>query len=100
MDAAVKKVPEQGSSVVDEEQEVKERILHILSVYPQISQSMLQISLGVPVASYKPVLEHLIKGGKVLRDTVVINSPTGRMQTHTIIRLKATELRLNEDAVI
>jgi hypothetical protein len=100
MDAAAKKDLALAHSAEQEAQEVKERILHILSVYPQISQSMLQISLGMPVASWKPVLEHLIKGGEVLRDTVVINAPSGRMQTHTIIRLTETELRLNQDAVI
>lgn len=83
-----------------DELEIQDKILHILSVYPQISPSMLQISLNLPASSWKPALEHLIKDEKVVRMVVVMNTPTGRLQSHTILHLTSTELRLNQDAVV
>ncbi len=83
-----------------EERDIQGRILHMLSVYPQISPSMLQISLNLPALKWKPALEHLIQDEVVLRHVVVMNTPSGRIQNHTILRLHSTELRLNEDAAV
>lgn len=82
------------------EKEVRDKILHILSVYPQVSPSMLQISLALPAAAWKPALEHLIKDNEVMRMVAVMNTPNGRIQSHTILHLSSTELRLNQDAVV
>jgi hypothetical protein len=67
--------------------ELAAKICHVLSVYPQISPSMLQIALNIPANSWRPVLEELIAQGSVKRRHEVAPTPTGRHQTYTILSL-------------
>lgn len=68
-------------------QDLADKICHVLSVYPQISPSMLQIALNVSAPTWKPILEDLIDTGKVERKHTVSPTPTGRHQTYTILSL-------------
>jgi len=65
--------------------DVRERILHVFSIYPKISPSMLQISLNLPAKDWRPVLEELITEDQVTRQSLVHLTPTGRNQSYTIL---------------
>lgn len=65
------------------------KILHCLSIYPQISPSMLVVGIGTafPTAMWTPVLERLIMEGKVDKTQVQAETPSGRMNVYTILSL-------------
>jgi len=65
--------------------DVRERILHVLSIYPKVSPSMLQIALNMPIKIWHPVLEALISDGHVSRASIVSPTPSGRHQSYTIL---------------
>jgi len=72
------------------EEMIRARILHTLTIFPKLSMSMLQIGIGTgfPPALWHPVLEDLIRDGKVSRTTVQATNPvTQRGQTYTIMAL-------------
>lgn len=69
------------------QQEVAGRILHILSIYPKISPSMLQIALNLPARVWQPVLNNMLEKKHVHRSHVVAETPAGRTHTHTILAL-------------
>jgi hypothetical protein len=66
---------------------IEDKIVHILDMFPKISPSMLQISLGSGISSsiWKPVLERLIEEEKVYRYQEESVSPGGRHQSLTVI---------------
>ena len=72
---------------------ISQRILHTLSIYPKLSMSMLQIGVGTgfPPALWHPVLEMLIRDGKVTRTLVQATHPvSGRDLQYTILELSTT----------
>lgn len=74
---------------------VRERIIHLLELYPVLSHSMIGIGLGVqiPAWMWRPELQLLINEGIVSRDDVVAQSVTGRLQTYTQLTLVPPEKR-------
>ena len=66
---------------------VESRILHILSVYPRISPSMLQISLSMPAGRWKPVFKRLLEEGKIKQTTVMAETQSGQMRPHPVVSL-------------
>lgn len=66
-----------------------DKILHILSVYPKLSPSMLQMGIGGNQSPRKwhPALDDLITSGQVRRDIVEKMSPAGRRQRYIILSL-------------
>jgi hypothetical protein len=66
------------------ERTVSQRILYLLNVYPGISRSMLQVAIGAAMSPtiWKPVLEQLIKEGKVKQLTKAGRTPMGRTIQH------------------
>ena len=75
-----------------EADQIGEKILHLLGIFPKISPSMMQIGIGssLPASIWRASLSRLIEEGKVVEDILVSTSPTGRTQTYTIIRLSST----------
>lgn len=67
--------------------QILERIRHVFFLYPKISPSMLQISLNLPAAQWRPVLEYLIGICEIRRDTLIKVTPSGRSQTYTILEV-------------
>lgn len=67
----------------------REKIIHVLTVWPRLSPSMLQIGLGTGLSSrlWRPILETLITEGIVIREEVTARSPIGRDQSYTILSL-------------
>lgn len=74
-------------------QEVRNRILFTLSIYPRISPTMLQVALGTSTrpSLWHSVLDQLIEDGLVDRFQTrpPTPPPSGRDQVYTVIQLKA-----------
>jgi hypothetical protein len=69
---------------------ISARILHTLSIYPRLSMSMLQVGVGTgfPPRLWKPILEQLIRQGKVSKHQIAAVHPvTQRDMTYTVIAL-------------
>ena len=83
------------STVVDLEptgEEIRIKILHILSIYPIISPTMLQSGLGASWRPlfWRPVLEALIEEGKVMEAKTSMITPMNRYNTYTKLSLPGT----------
>jgi hypothetical protein len=80
-------------AAIDYIAEIRERILFTLAIYPKLSPTMLQVSLGTSTrpSIWHPVLNQLIEDGLV--DRIQIRPPTpapsGRDQVFTVIQLKS-----------
>lgn len=79
-----------GEVVDPAKEDIEKRIHLILSVYPKVSPSMLQVALGtsLPPAVWRPVLEKMITQGTVVRGSVAATTPHGRYQTYRTLELK------------
>ena len=75
---------------VSKPEQIRRKILHILRVYPLISPTMLQISMGpnIKAAEWHKVLNELEESGLVCHDQVTEPSPAGRYNTHRRIYLQ------------
>lgn len=71
------------------EDTIRNKIVHVLTVYPKVSKSMLQVGIGTAVSPkiWHVVLDHLISEGRVQQEQLSLTGPTGREQTYTIIQL-------------
>lgn len=71
---------------------IRERIVHILSIYPVINGTMLQGALGpyTKAGNWRPALDELIEEGIVLREhTDQILTPAGRYNSYELLRLRS-----------
>ena len=70
-------------------EDIATKILHILSIYPIISPTMLQGGLGPSMkpAQWRPVLAHLIENGKVVETQEATQTPTKRYNTYAKLSL-------------
>lgn len=68
---------------------IRKRILHVLSIYPKLSHSMLQVGIGTALSPkmWRPILDDLIEEGAIQEDTIVAVGPTERTQSYTILEL-------------
>lgn len=71
---------------------IREKILHILTIYPRISPSMLQVGVGtaLPPAIWKPVMMRMEEEGIIKRESVQCNTPAARVQIYTVLSLGQT----------
>jgi hypothetical protein len=81
--------------------QLRSKIIHVLSVYPQLSPSMLQVGLGtsLPPNIWKPHLDELIEEGVILRTQRVVESPIGRAQNYVILELAQKASNNNDQQV-
>lgn len=63
------------------------KIQHVLSIYPKLSHSMLQVAMGIPAREWRPVLNQMVKEGIISISTAEYETPTNRNQQYTIIAL-------------
>ena len=72
---------------------IREKIRHILSTYPQISPSHLQLSLGssLPTSYWQPILEAMIDEKVVQRTSKVVTAPNGRTSSVTLLSLTPSD---------
>ena len=77
------------SAVLKEEVTIREKIIHLLKVYPIISPTMLQAALGAYVKpiKWRPVLVELIADGTVVEENESIMTPFKRYNSYTKLRL-------------
>lgn len=76
-------------SYVGADKLIHDKILHILTIYPILSATMLQVGIGTSISPtmWRPILEQLIRDGKVLRTVHQDETPGGRNQTYSRIQL-------------
>lgn len=74
------------------EQWIVDRITHTLTIYPRLSNSMLQVGVGtsLPPSVWKPILQRMIDTGSVQRKQITAQTPDGRSQVYTILSLTVT----------
>jgi hypothetical protein len=79
------------------EKVVEDKMVHVLTIWPQLSPSMLQVGIGtaLPPKLWHPVLERLIAAGVIERREVTIKGPSNRDQTHTLLRLAMHSAKLS-----
>lgn len=77
-----------------EAEDIATKILHLLSIYPIISPTMLQGGLGPQMrpALWRPVLTALIKDGKVIESNKSMTTPNDRYNTYSRLSLPDTDL--------
>lgn len=71
---------------------IRERIEHILKIYPKVSMSMLQVAIGTGLAPalWHPVLNKMLLDNVVSKKMFSCATPTGRSQTYTVISLQSS----------
>jgi S1-C subfamily serine protease len=76
----------------DSEQLIADRMIATLTIYPQLSYSMLQVGIGtaLPPKMWHPVLERLKKEGKIVEVHKPSRSPLMRDLVHRILMLRET----------
>ncbi|MEE8599020.1 MAG: hypothetical protein V3S69_05875 [Dehalococcoidales bacterium] len=82
--------PQVSGEVTSED--IEEKILHILRIYPVISPTMLQGGLGpyMKPAVWRPVLQRLISDGKVVETQDSMQTPSQRYNTYSKLSLPGT----------
>jgi hypothetical protein len=72
---------------------IRKKITHLLSIYPKVSPSMLQVGIGPSIAPamWKPILAQLKDLGLVIETQLQAQTHTGRHQTYTIYELADPE---------
>ncbi len=72
-----------------EVQMTREMIIHLLGIYPIVSNTMLQSGLGPAVKPvlWRPILGELIEEGVVIRDQETLQTPYGRYNSYTKLSL-------------
>lgn len=75
----------------DLKQDIEDKLIHLLKIYPYLSPSMLQVGLGTSMPSklWKPVLEELIGRHVIGEENLMMLSTKGRHQTYTRLHLTA-----------
>ena len=86
--------------LIMESDDIRDKILHILSIYPVISPTMLQGGLGPSLkpAVWRPILSELIDSGKVEETQDSMRTPTQRYNTYTKLSLFGTTVRIPAEA--
>ena len=81
--------PAESINDADVEHDIREKIVFILNVYPEISPTMLQAGIGPQLSpkKWRPVLEDLIAEGVIEQHTETLQSPTGRHNSYVILSL-------------
>jgi hypothetical protein len=79
----------QTANYPTEPEEVRKRIEFVLSMYPRLSYTMLQVGLGTGYKPFywRPVLQEMIADGTVRQWEEMRNGPTGRYNVYTFLAL-------------
>lgn len=74
---------------INDEDVIGDKILHILSIYPIISPTMLQAGIGPSVKSttWRPILQELVISGKVMERSFHGTTYSGRHNNYVQIYL-------------
>lgn len=76
------------------QEDIAVKILHLLSIYPIISPTMLQGGLGPQMrpAQWRPILADLVTEGKVIESTRSMLTPNDRYNTYSRLSLPSTPI--------
>lgn len=68
---------------------IREKITHVLTIWPKISPSMLQVGIGTAISPkmWHPVFEQMLAEGLITRNEQYGRGPSGRDQTFITISL-------------
>ena len=68
---------------------IHDKIVHILTIYPALSPSMLQVGVGphIPPIVWKPILNAMIEKGTVLKEEVIVKTPIGQNRPYCKLTL-------------
>ena len=82
---------EEDDFVPATEEYIRSRIIHVLTIYPGISPSMLQVGIGTALGPklWHPVMERLKASGRVVETEKMAQTPGGRDLTYKILTLGA-----------
>ena len=66
------------------EEMIHDKICHVLTIYPGISYSMLQVGIGPAISPrmWHPVMQKLKERGRVQEREQIVKGPTDRVQTY------------------
>ena len=80
---------EQVDPQVDAQDYYRQRILHVLEVFPFLSASMIHVGIGTasPTPIWKPVLQDLVNSGEVTVTEISANAPSDRRLAYSIYHL-------------
>lgn len=79
---------------------LRSRIVHVLTVFPFLSQSMINVGIGTSIPSklWQPILEDLISEGTISKTAINAQSPSDRNQTYTIYHLSKNSYSFQDEA--
>lgn len=89
-----------NTDIIDEEdflpiaeRHIGDRIRHVLTIYPRLSMSMLQVGIGTALTPklWHPVLDKMKEAGEITQDTIQATTPTGRVQVYQVISLRESK---------
>lgn len=68
---------------------IRKQIVHVLTQYPGISSTMLQVGIGTSIPSklWRPVYDAMIKAHQLIEIRETVQAPSGRYQSIKHIRL-------------
>lgn len=72
-----------------DEPSIRARIIHVLSLYPRLNHTMLQVGLGTsfPPRYWRPVLIKMIQEKVIKQEEEMRTGPTGRYNMYTFLSL-------------
>lgn len=68
---------------------VRTKITHVLTIYPKLSMSMIQVGIGTSLSPklWRAVLDQMAAEGLVKISVHTVMSPSGRAQVHNLVSL-------------
>lgn len=84
---------EEDDFVPATEEYIRSRIVHVLTIYPGISPSMLQVGIGTALGPklWHPVMDRLKASGRVVEGEIMAQTPGGRDLTYKTLTLMPGE---------
>jgi len=79
----------QSGELMNTENTIREKIRHVMMIYPRISNSMLQVGMGTSLqpSIWKPIFNAMVREGRILQSYETWSTPSGRSQSYTILQL-------------
>ena len=76
--------------VVDSDQKLRDKIIFVMTLYPQLSPSMLHTGIGPNVAPqlWRPIVDSMVKEGTIIRSDEGVMTHLEQYRTFTVLRLR------------
>lgn len=80
------------------QQKVRDKITHLLTIYPFLQPSMIHMGIGTSTPSelWKPILDSLKADGVIQESTVLTENAEGRKMSCTILHLTQNTYTYNK----